>query len=182
MSSRRRQSTQRKKAPESSVTPIRLPPFLKPGAAVEISSDEAGFRGSWYVGEVVAVPSSDSTTKCEVEYTTLFFDKEGRKRLKEVVDAAQLRPAVPAMSEREKERDVAVGEDVDAFYSDGWWEGTVTEVLGDGRFSVYFRASKEQIRFRRDELRFHREWVNGAWKPPIEEREEEEEEEEEEEV
>ncbi|CAF2051607.1 unnamed protein product [Brassica napus] len=181
MSSRRRQSTQRKTAPESSVTPIRLPPFLKPGAAVEISSDEVGFRGSWYLGEVVAVPSSDSTTKCEVEYTTLFFDKEGRKRLKEVVDAAQLRPAVPAMSEREKERDVAVGEDVDAFYSDGWWEGTVTEVLGDGRFSVYFRASKEQIRFRRDELRFHREWVNGAWKPPIEEREEEEEEEEEEE-
>ncbi|KAF8089624.1 hypothetical protein N665_0501s0036 [Sinapis alba] len=186
MSSRRRQSTQRKKAPENSVTRIRLPPFLKPGAAVEISSDEAGFRGSWYLGKVVTVPSSDkdspTTTECEVEYTTLFFDKEGRKRLKEVVDADQLRPPVPAMSEREKERDIAVGEDVDAFYSDGWWEGTVTEVLGDGRFSVYFRASKEQIRFGRDELRVHREWVNGAWKPPIDETQEEEEEEEEDEV
>uniref|UniRef100_A0A493R6M0 DUF724 domain-containing protein 6-like n=1 Tax=Raphanus sativus TaxID=3726 RepID=A0A493R6M0_RAPSA len=151
---------------------IRLPPFLKPGAAVEISSNESGFRGSWYMGKVVAVPSSDSTTtKCEVEYTTLFFDKEGRKRLREVVDVGQLRPPAPAVSEREKRREVAVGDDVDAFYSDGWWEGTVTEVMGDGRMSVYFRASKEQIRFRRDELRFHREWVNGAWRPPIEETE-----------
>lgn len=130
----------------------------------------------------MAVPSSDSTTtKCEVEYTTLFFDKEGRKRLREVVDVGQLRPPAPAVSEREKRREVAVGDDVDAFYSDGWWEGTVTEVLGDGRLSVYFRASKEQIRFRRDELRFHREWVNGAWRPPIEETEVDEEEQEEEE-
>ncbi|CAH8384023.1 unnamed protein product [Eruca vesicaria subsp. sativa] len=182
MSSRRRvisssSNKKRKKAPE-----IHLPPFLKPGAAVEISSDESGFRGSWYLGKLVTTVPSDSstTTRCEVEYTTLFFDKEGRKRLKEVVDVAQLRPPVPEVAEREKRRDVKVGEEVDAFYSDGWWEGTVTEVLGDGRFSVYFRASKEQIRFRRDELRFHREWVNGVWKPPVEEMEEEEEEEEEE--
>ncbi|KAL0732537.1 hypothetical protein Bca4012_008746 [Brassica carinata] len=176
MSSRRRQSTHRNKPPESSTAQIRLPPFLKPGAAVEISSDESGFRGSWYLGKVVTVPDKDSSsTECEVEYTALFFDKEGRKRLREVVDASQLRPPAPAVSEREKRREVAVGEEVDAFYSDGWWEGTVTEVLGDGRLSVYFRASKEQIRFRRDELRLHREWVNGAWRPAIEEEEVEDE-------
>jgi len=55
----------------------------------------------------------------------------------------------------------------------------VTEVLDDGKFSVFFRSSKEQIRFRKDELRFHREWVDGAWKPPLEETEEEEDESEE---
>lgn len=156
----------------------RLPSYLKPGATVEISSDEIGFRGSWYLGKVITTPSSHKdSVKCQVEYTTLFFDKEGTKPLKEVVDMSQLRPPAPPMSEREKKKDIAVGEEVDAFYNDGWWEGDVTEVLDDGKFSVFFRSSKEQIRFRKDELRFHREWLDGAWKPPLEETEEEESEE-----
>lgn len=170
---------QRKKAPKNSMIPRairnRLPSYLKPGAAVEISSDEPGFRGSWYPGTVVTTPSD--SVRCQVEYTTLFFDKEGRKRLKEVVDMAQLRPPAPPMSEREKKRVIAVGEEVDAFYNDGWWEGVVTEVLGDGKFSVFFKSSREQIRFRKDEIRFHREWVDSAWKPPLKETEEEESEE-----
>uniref|UniRef100_A0A1J3GX38 Agenet domain-containing protein n=1 Tax=Noccaea caerulescens TaxID=107243 RepID=A0A1J3GX38_NOCCA len=187
MSLRPRQSTgvsspanQRKKAPKDSTTPRairnnRVPSYLKPGAAVEISSDESGFRGSWFPGRVVTAPSSDKDfVKCQVEYTTLFFDKELKKPLKEVVHTAQLRPPAPSLSESEKKRDFAVGEKVDAYYNDGWWEGEVMKVLGDGKFSVYFRTSREQIEFHRDQLRYQREWVNGAWKPPLEEREEEE--------
>ncbi|EOA40166.1 hypothetical protein CARUB_v10008882mg [Capsella rubella] len=170
---------QRKKAPKKTMATRanrkRLPSYLKPGAAVEISSDETGFRGSWYLGKVITIPSSED--KCQVEYTTLFFDKEGTKPLKEVVDMSQLRPPAPPMSEREKKRVIAIGEEVDAFYNDGWWEGDVTEVLGDGKFSVFFRSSKEQIQFKKDQLRFHREWVDGAWKPPLEEAEGEESEE-----
>lgn len=174
---------QMKIAPKNSMAPPRanrkrLPSYLKPGSAVEISSDEIGFRGSWYLGKVITAPSSDKdSVKCQVEYTTLFFDKEGTKPLKEVVDMNQLRPPAPPMSEREKKREIAIGEEVDAFYNDGWWEGDVTEVLGDGKFSVFFRSSKEQIRFKKDQLRFHREWVDGAWKPPLEETEEDESEE-----
>ncbi|KAG7596402.1 Agenet-like domain [Arabidopsis suecica] len=177
---------QRKKAaPKNSMATRanrkRLPSYLKPGSAVEISSDEIGFRGSWYMGKVITIPSSSDkdSVKCQVEYTTLFFDKEGTKPLKEVVDMSQLRPPAPPMSEIEKKKKIVVGEEVDAFYNDGWWEGDVTEVLDDGKFSVFFRSSKEQIRFRKDELRFHREWVDGAWKPPLEETEEEEDESEE---
>ncbi|XP_010475765.1 PREDICTED: DUF724 domain-containing protein 3-like isoform X2 [Camelina sativa] len=171
---------QRKKAPQKTIPTRanrkRLPYYIKPGAAVEISSDEIGFRGSWYLGKVITTPSSDKE-KCQVEYTRLFFDKEGTKPLKEVVDLSQLRPPAPPMSEREKKREIAIGDEVDAFYNDGWWEGDVTEVLGDGRFSVFFRCSKEQIQFKKDKLRFHREWVGGAWKPPLEDTEEEESEE-----
>ncbi|ESQ35937.1 hypothetical protein EUTSA_v10009728mg [Eutrema salsugineum] len=186
---RRRQSlgvsspaNQKKKAPKKSITPRakrnRLPSYLKPGSAVEISSDEVEFRGSWYAGSVVTTSSSDKNSgKVQVEYTTLFFDKEGQKRLREVVDMAQLRPPAPPMSEREKKKDFAVGEVVDAFHNDGWWEGDVTEVLGDGQFSVFFRGTREQIRYSKDQLRLHREWVNGAWKPPLDEPEEEESEE-----
>lgn len=187
MSLRPRQSTgvsspanQRKKAPKDSTTQRairnnRVPSYLKPGAAVEISSDESGFRGSWFPGRVVTAPSSDKdSVKCQVEYTTLCFDKELKKPLKEVVHTAQLRPPAPSLSESEKKRDFAVGEKVDAYYNDGWWEGEVMKVLGDGKFSVYFRTSREQIEFHRDQLRYQREWVNGAWKPPLEETEEEE--------
>ncbi|CAF1924389.1 protein AGENET DOMAIN (AGD)-CONTAINING P1-like [Brassica napus] len=188
MSSRRRQSpmvsyptNQRKKSPNNNHPLNRLPSFLKPGAAVEISTNEEGFRGAWFMGKVVAVPSPDKDPlNCQVEYATI-SEADGSKPLKEFVDLDHLRPALlPPMSEMEKKRDILAGEDVDAFYKDVWWEGTVTEVRGDGKFSVYFRGSGELIQFRRDELRFHREWINDTWKPPLDEAEEEEEEEEDE--
>ncbi|XP_010553711.1 PREDICTED: DUF724 domain-containing protein 3-like isoform X2 [Tarenaya hassleriana] len=151
--------------------------FLKPGSAVEISSDEHGFRGSWYPGTVVRRSSDKSPAKYQVEYATLFLDNEGKKQLREIVELRQLRPPPPP----EKGRDFAVGEEVDAYYNDGWWEGVVTEALGDEEFNVFFRSSKDQIRFRKNDLRLHREWVDGAWRPPVEAEEEDEEEEDEEE-
>jgi hypothetical protein len=39
---------------------------------------------------------------------------------------------------------------------------------------VFFRSTKEQIEFGEEDLRLHREWVNGAWKPTLEGEEEEE--------
>lgn len=132
------------------------------------------------MGKVVALPSPDKDPlNCQVEYATI-SEADGSKPLKEFVDLDHLRPALlPPMSEMEKKRDILAGEDVDAFYKDVWWEGTVTEVRGDGKFSVYFRGSGELIQFRRDELRFHREWINDTWKPPLDEAEEEESEEDE---
>ncbi|KAK9161777.1 hypothetical protein Syun_008118 [Stephania yunnanensis] len=32
---------------------------------------------------------------------------------------------------------------------------------------VYFRCSKEEIEFGKDDLRMHREWVRGSWVPPL---------------
>lgn len=176
---------QRNKAPNNPATRTihnRLPSFLKPDAAVEISTSEDDYRGAWFPGKVVTVPSPDSAN-CQVEYATMSEVDDESKPLREFVHVDHLRPRPPPMSEAEKKRDIAAGEDVDAFYNGVWWEGTVTEARrGDGKFSVYFRASKEQIQFRRDELRFHREWVNDTWKPPLDETETESEEEESEEV
>nr|AFK47091.1 unknown [Medicago truncatula] len=49
----------------------------------------------------------------------------------------------------------------------GGWEGHITEELEDGRFAVYFRVSKEQIVFNKEELRLHREWMHEKWVPPF---------------
>ncbi|KAL0694584.1 hypothetical protein Bca4012_061764 [Brassica carinata] len=154
---------QRNRAPNNHATrPIRnrrLPSFLKPGAAVEISTSEEDYRGSWFPGKVITVPSSsdkDPANCCQVEYATMSeVGGDESKPLKEFVHVDHLRPRPPETEK--KKRGIALGEDVDAFYNGVWWEGTVTE-------------------FRRDELRFHREWVNHAWKPPLDEEEESEEE------
>ncbi|KAL3591072.1 hypothetical protein D5086_009712 [Populus alba] len=134
-------------------------------------SEEEGFRGSFYTGTVV---KATRTSKFIVEYDKLFEDEEGTKPLQETVNEFQIRPIAP----REKKREFKFSEEVDAFHNDGWWEGVITEVNEDGKFAVFFRSTKEQIEFGEEDLRLHREWVNGAWKPTLEGEEEEEEKEE----
>ncbi|KAJ7977845.1 Agenet-like domain containing protein [Quillaja saponaria] len=143
-----------------------LDPSFKPGSTVEISSDDEGFRGSWFLGTIVRRCSSKgSLVKFLVEYKTIMEDEKGSKPLSEMIDLSQLRPEPP----RETDRDFKFGEDVDAYYNDGWWEGTITEQLENGKFGVFFRTSREQLEFRKEDLRLHREWVNGTWIPPLEE-------------
>ncbi|XP_050223492.1 protein MAIN-LIKE 1-like [Mercurialis annua] len=139
-------------------------PYFKPGAMVEASSDDDGFRGSWYIGKIIRRATTKDPNKFLVEYETLFSDDGGKNPLKEIYDVAQLRPLAP----RENHRKFRFGEKVDAYHSDGWWEGSITEEREDGRFAVYFKGSKEQIVFGSEVLRLHREWVDGEWKPPLE--------------
>ncbi|KAL2486638.1 Agenet domain-containing protein [Abeliophyllum distichum] len=84
--------------------------------------------------------------------------------LREAVDPILVRPIPP----REARRRFHVSEDVDAFHNDGWWEGIVITALDGGRYSVFFRSSREQIEFDESQLRLHREWVYGKWVPPLE--------------
>lgn len=137
---------------------------LKKGDKVEVSSEEEGMRGSWYTATVIR-PVTKKTKKIYVEYDTLMSEEDESKPLRESVDAILVRPLPP----REESRGFKLMEEVDAFYSDGWWEGVVTQVLENSRYSVFFRTSREQIDFDETDLRVHREWVRGYWQPPLEE-------------
>ncbi|KAJ4832872.1 hypothetical protein Tsubulata_043544 [Turnera subulata] len=145
------------------------PDYLVPGAKVEIMSDDEGFRGSFYTGTVVRRASSKNPAKYLCEYDLLFADDAGTKKLREIHQMGQLRPAQPP---DKNPRAFKFGDEVDAFHNDGWWEGAVTEEQADGKLAVFFRVSREQIVFGQDSLRLHREWVDGAWKPPLDEEEE----------
>lgn len=134
--------------------------FFKPGTLVEISSDDDGFRGSWFTGKIVRRLANN---KFMVEYDNLMEDEAGTKHLKESLKLHQLRPVLPT----EANRVFKFGDEVDAYHNDGWWEGHITEELEDGRFAVYFRVSKEQIVFNKEELRLHREWMHEKWVPPF---------------
>ncbi|XP_065853836.1 protein AGENET DOMAIN (AGD)-CONTAINING P1 isoform X2 [Euphorbia lathyris] len=139
-------------------------PQFKSGTLVEVSSDDEGFRGSWYIGKVIKRASSKNPDEYLVEYQKLFEDEAGKKPLKENLEWAQLRPLAP----KEKKRKFRFGEKVDAYHNDGWWEGSITNECDDGKFAVFFRGTREQIEFDEEDLRLHREWANGEWKPPLE--------------
>nr|XP_043639267.1 protein AGENET DOMAIN (AGD)-CONTAINING P1 [Erigeron canadensis] len=139
------------------------------GSEVEISSNDNGFRGAWYSGTVIK-PKNNNKNLMIVEYKTLMADESGTKPLRETLDVIQLRPLPP----RDKgDRDFKFSEEVDAYYNDGWWEGVVTAVLPGDRYSVFFRATREQLEFGKSELRIHREWVYGEWVPPVEDEQQE---------
>ncbi|KAJ8529636.1 hypothetical protein K7X08_036471 [Anisodus acutangulus] len=161
--------------------------YFTNGAEIEISSDEEGFRGAWYEGTVIRpIPkkqrrnnnnnddeSSNNKLRVLVEYKTLMADKKGKNPLKETMSLVQLRPRPPP----ERRRRFKVSEEVDANYNDGWWEGVVMEVLDGGRYSVFFRGTRDQLEFDESQIRIHREWANGVWTPPFDEEGEEDEEE-----
>ncbi|RDX75289.1 DUF724 domain-containing protein 2, partial [Mucuna pruriens] len=130
--------------------------FFKPGTAVEVSSEDEGFRGSWFSGTIIRRLASE---RFLVEYDNLMADEESSKHLREVLGLRHLRPLPPV----ETGREFKFGDEVDAYHNDGWWEGHITEELENERFAVYFRASKEQLAFSKEQLRLHREWFNHNW-------------------
>ncbi|KAJ4955669.1 hypothetical protein NE237_012452 [Protea cynaroides] len=132
------------------------------GAEVEVCFDDPGFRGGWFTATVLRQPNRDN--KIYVEYHTLIAENS-KKKLREKADVVNVRPIPP----REEHRTFKMSEEVDAFYDDGWWEGVITKVHDNDRFSVYFRGSKTQSTFPASDLRLHREWVDSNWVPPLEE-------------
>ncbi|KAE9618914.1 putative Agenet-like domain-containing protein [Lupinus albus] len=137
------------------------------GSAVEISPDDHGFRGSLFTGKIIRRLANDRVL---IEYDNLMADESGSKRLRENLKLHQLRPIPPT----ETCREFKFGDEVDAYHNDGWWEGHITEECGNERFAVYFRVSREQIVFHKEELRLHREWFNENWVPPFPQKQQEE--------
>ncbi|GFS43096.1 hypothetical protein Acr_00g0083560 [Actinidia rufa] len=153
------------------------------GSKVEVSSDEDGFRGSWYVAAVVDHgPSStpnprkrkrsggDHNRPYLVEYETL--EADGGGPLSEWVSASVVRPSQPLPSSDEKPR-FEINDVVDGFYCDGWWTGVVTRVDKDSNVVVLFPgpSSAHEIKFAPANLRVHLDWVNGNWIRPQQQQE-----------
>ncbi|GAA0152661.1 hypothetical protein LIER_37535 [Lithospermum erythrorhizon] len=137
--------------------------WFNKGSIVEVCLEDEGFRGSWYTATVLRSVSRRSN-KVLLEFHTLMSDsKPTSKPLRQFVDVILVRPVPP----RESNRGFLVDEEVDAFHNDGWWEGVVTDAYQVGRYSVFFRCSREQIEFAEEDLRLHREWVYGNWVPPL---------------
>ncbi|XP_022757793.1 DUF724 domain-containing protein 2-like isoform X2 [Durio zibethinus] len=152
--------------PPPETDPSQQPPFLK-GTPVEVSSDEEGFRGAWYLATILEYPpksTSKKRKKALVQYRTLLTE-DGSSPLTEYVDPAFIRPFPPKEKEDVKPG-FEVNDVVDARYRDGWWTGVVRKVLEMSKYRVYFDNPPDVIEFDRKDLRVHWDWIDGKWVRP----------------
>ncbi|KAL6963909.1 hypothetical protein U1Q18_034916 [Sarracenia purpurea var. burkii] len=155
------------------------------GSKVEVSSDDEGFRDSWYVATVLDVPSKKRRRKRErekstrqnkymylVEYETLLANDDTLELLREYVDLSFIRPLPPTDDGDGQQTSLEVNDLVDAFHRDGWWTGVITRSVinvdhnQESRFVVLFQNPLDEVEFARSELRVHHDWINGNWVRP----------------
>ncbi|WOL07581.1 hypothetical protein Cni_G16325 [Canna indica] len=151
---------------------------IQKGSLVEILADERGLGGVWFSAWVLDVKDD----KAYVCYTDLCSD-EGPVQLKEWLSLEHESNQVPRMRiahpfttakyEATKKRcrevvgnyDWAVGDMVDAWIQDGWWEGIITEKSqgDDTKLTVNFPARGGSQVVRAWDLRPSLVWKDGQW-------------------
>ncbi|KAJ6851375.1 uncharacterized protein M6B38_258700 [Iris pallida] len=151
---------------------------IQQGSLVEVVSDDDGLRGAWFSAHVLDLKDN----KAYVCYDNLLTDK-GSEQLKEWVSldgegntAPRIRIAHPMTTSkhegtRKRRREAvgnyvwAIGDHVDAWMRDGWWEGVVTEkIQGDEtKLTVYFPAGGDSSVVRAWSLRPSLVWKDGQW-------------------
>lgn len=123
---------------------------------VEVTSDEQGYRGSWYPAAIV---KSLASRKYLVEYQTLKTD-DGTQLHKEEADARCIRPCPPVAQRKDSFKPF---DEVDAWFNEGWWVGRICKALKGRKYLVYFDTTNETLEFQHFELRPHQDWINGQW-------------------
>jgi hypothetical protein len=59
--------------------------------------------------------------------------------------------------------DYYIGQAVDVWWNDGWWEGIVVSKEPEGNVKVYFPGEGDISSFHSADLRVSKDWVNGSW-------------------
>ncbi|XP_022719564.1 DUF724 domain-containing protein 3-like isoform X2 [Durio zibethinus] len=126
------------------------------GEHVEVTSGENGFQGAWFAATIVKAVGKD---RYLIQYECLRNEAD-TDFLKEEFDTLHIRPYPPevVVADRFEKLD-----EVDALYNDGWWAGVISKVVSDSKYEVYFKNTKEKMKFDDSELRLHQDWIDGKW-------------------
>ncbi|KAK4745781.1 hypothetical protein SAY87_012093 [Trapa incisa] len=149
--------------------------FIRVDGRVETLCQDSGIRGCWFQCTVLQVTHK----KLKVRYDDL-LDEDGSSNLEEWIPAWRfampdklgmrfsgrltIRPIPPTADETEVVFNVGVA--VDAWWSDGWWEGVVTGLNADSvddTLQIYFPGENLYLSLPRKDLRKSRDWVEGRW-------------------
>ncbi|KAM7275941.1 hypothetical protein ACFE04_017807 [Oxalis oulophora] len=130
---------------------------FKPGEAVEVCTQEEGYKGSYFAATVISRNKLDGSYL--VQYHNLVDEKDKKSLLQEVIEGHELRPKPPRLR-----LPTAICQNflVDAFENDAWWVGRIVG-KEKRKLLVYFELYKSQVGYPIGQLRFHQEWIDGKW-------------------
>jgi len=151
---------------------VKFQPF-KVNEKIELLCQDSGIRGCWFRCTVLQV----SRRQMKVRYNDL-TDEDGCDSLEEWVPA--FRPAMPdklgircpgrptirpAILHDQIDYSFEVRALVDAWWSDGWWEGVVTGIgnSGDESLQVFIPGENLLLNISRKSLRVSRDWTGDRW-------------------
>ncbi|XP_010545273.1 PREDICTED: uncharacterized protein LOC104817702 [Tarenaya hassleriana] len=148
--------------------------MLKADAKIELMCQDSGIRGCWFRCTVLEV----SRKRIKVQYDDI-LDEDGYGNLEEWVPALKFvmpdklgirssnRPTIrPAPIDVRTSNSVpTVGTAVDAWWSDGWWEGVVTSVDNPDveNLQVYVPGESLFLTIHKRDVRISRDWVGSSW-------------------
>jgi hypothetical protein len=157
--------------------------FYMYGTHMQVMSEEEGLRGGWFSAKVLTL----TETEALVVYDELLTD-DGSSNLKEwfpLKDSVvgngilrRMRPVHPFVFIKDggsrARRRVAlgsqiwsVGDHVDAFLQDGWWEGVVKDVkdMDENKITLYFPGEDDTAVVKTWNVRPSLTWKDGVWGP-----------------
>ncbi|RAL38275.1 hypothetical protein DM860_002253 [Cuscuta australis] len=149
--------------------------FFDIGSQVEIISQDSGIRGCWFRALVI----KKHKNKVKVQYKDVKDADDEAKNLEEWVLETKLaapdklglrmhgrtilRPS-PSSHKGRVSWVFNVGESVDAWWNEGWWEGIVVHKESENRLLVNFPGEKRTEIFSHTDLRHSQEWLMDGWK------------------
>ncbi|KAJ7565664.1 hypothetical protein O6H91_02G069900 [Diphasiastrum complanatum] len=157
------------------------PDKIVEGSAVEVVPDEEGLHGVWFSAKALTVKDNQVL----VLYDELLAD-DGKSHLQEWIpfkatdaanqDAPRVRMAHPILKDeasRKRRRSALgnqlwmVGDHVDAWMRDGWWEGVVTSISeeDENKVTVYFPGDGDRQVIKSWNLRPSLVWKDEIWVP-----------------
>lgn len=156
---------------------IECPPWytspFKVDEKIELLCQDSGIRGCWFRCNVLQV----SRKQMKVRYDDV-QDEDGCGNLEEWIPAFKMampdklgmrhsgrltiRPAPP---KEQVDLDLEVGTAVDAWWSDGWWEGVVTGLdnSSDGTTQIFIPGESLLLNIHKKDLRKSKDWMGDQW-------------------
>nr|KJB78694.1 hypothetical protein B456_013G012900 [Gossypium raimondii] len=138
------------------------PMDLQPGSKVEVNHEDDVCPRAWYTAIIMERATSTNDKRYVVQFTDLYQDKNSGTKLSKEYNGVDILPLPPPQPPRK----FKVGDIVEAYFDDGWYEGKIDQVLDDDKY--IFRMSSMFLLFGVKQLRLRRTWL---WVPPLDESE-----------
>ena len=133
---------------------------LMEGCQVEISYTNNRFKKVWYSATIELERQTKPKSRFRQRCVRVLKD-DSLAPLTVFTHKASFRP-IP--TDRYEDRvEIKEGSIVDADHKDEWWVGLVVKQIGDDKFLVLFDSPSDIVRFKREQLRVHLDWVDETW-------------------